>query len=233
MDAESEQEDTSDEDGIEGNGAAATVYECPVCEESFSKGNQLQYHYEEDHSVRDPDVVTQVSHQCEMCKMNFARKFQLYKHKGWKLNWRTEPKAEPCKAKAAIMETRARVQSKGWTPIHNGPELPPPEGWWIATDGSGTGVAGWGVAIFRMPLEGDEPYKILYGPVMTDAWDHRWLGARETTNNTAELSAIAEAMLWLKQEADDGGTLPVMRRYDSTYAANIAKGVYKFAKSNT
>ena len=68
------------------------------------------------------------------------------------------------------------------------------------------------------------PSHYLYGPVMTDMWDHRWIGARDHTNNTGELSAIIEAMLWLLQEAPDNGSEPVMLRYDSQYAANLATG---------
>ena len=220
---EEESEESSEEEREDTEGTRRE-YKCPVCGESHGKGNQLQYHYDEDHSVRDPDIVTVTSHQCEMCNMNFARKYQLYKHKGWTLKWSKEPKAEPCKAKAAALETRDRVEARGWTPVYHGPELPPPEGWWIATDGSGTGMGGWGVAIFRTPIQGDEPHKLLYGPVMTDSWDHRWLGAREATNNTAELTAIGEAMLWLKQEAGDDGTLPVMLRFDSKYAVDSSRG---------
>ena len=75
----------------------------------------------------------------------------------------------------------------------HGPAGPPPVGWWIATDGSGKermigGVpvrkAGWGFAVFRMPLLGDVPDYVIHGPVLTQEWDHRWIGARELTNNT-------------------------------------------------
>ena len=59
---------------------------------------------------------------------------------------------------------------------------------------------------------------------MTDMWDHRWIGARDETNNTGELSAITEAMLRLLQEAADNGVEPIMLRYDSEYAANSAMG---------
>ena len=208
------------------------TYTCPVCEDKFEAGNQLQFHYDSDHSVRSPDIVTTLSKRCGMCGCVFARKHQLYKHVGWKLNWAQEPKAELCRARAENRERQTATRGSGWYPVVLGPPRPPPEGWWIATDGSGqesrqgNKTAGWGVAIFRMPLVGDTPAVTLYGPVMTDMWDHRWLGAREKTNNTGELSAIGEAMLWLAQEAPDEGGLPVMLRYDSEYAANIALGRY-------
>ena len=57
-------------------------------------------------------------------------------------------------------------------------------------------------------------------------WDHRWLWARERTNNTAELSGIIEALLRLMQEAPDNESEPVMIRYDCKYAANTALGRY-------
>ena len=45
------------------------------------------------------------------------------------------------------------------------------------------------------------------------------------TNNTGELPAIAEAMIWLLEEAPDTGVEPVELRYDSYYAANLAQGI--------
>eukprot|EP00973_Karenia_brevis_P066701 9273268-Karenia_brevis.AAC.1 len=38
-------------------------------------------------------------------------------------------------------------------------------------------------------------------------------------------------MLWLRDEAPDGGETPVLLRFDSFYAANIAQGVWE-PKSN-
>ena len=221
---EGEVEEVAEQRGEEGK------YQCPVCSEEFKAGNQLQYHYDAEHSVRDPDIVTVLSKQCEFCRTVFARKDQLYKHIGWTLNWKKEPTAEPCEAKAAGIGDYRLKESK-WEPVQNGPALPPPKGWWIATDGSGqtkneVKSAGWGVAIWRIPVEGDTPDYMLYGPVITKPWDHRWLGARERTNNTAELSAIIEACLWLRDEAPDSGGEPVMLRYDSQYAANISLGRY-------
>ena len=59
--------------------------------------------------------------------------------------------------------------------------------------------------IFRWPVVGFDPEHVLHGPVVTERWSELWVGAREHTNNTGELSAIAEAMLWLLEEAQDGG----------------------------
>jgi ribonuclease HI len=112
-------------------------------------------------------------------------------------------------------------------------------GWWISTDGFGQVLrdgervekrAGWGVIVFRNNGGPDTlsmlPDFVLHAPVVTQAWDHRWIGAREATNNTAELSAIGEAMLWLRDEAPDEGWAPLHIRYDSEYAANIARGTW-------
>jgi ribonuclease HI len=82
------------------------------------------------------------------------------------------------------------------------------------------------VAIFRWPVEGEAPEFVLHGPVVVGAWDPMWMGAGERTNNCAELSAVGETMLWLLHEAPDEGNTPVHIRYDSTYAANLAQGVW-------
>lgn len=197
-------------------------YECPVCNEKFKHGNQLQFHYDAEHSVRDPEVVTVISRQCLFCKEFFARKQQVWQH--------------VCPAKARLRE-RIKMDIGEWHTTIHGPPLPPPEGWWVATDGSGQSrgegdrYAGWGAVVFRMPLVGDLPDYVLHGPVVTQEWDHLWMGARESTNNTGELMAIGEAMIWLRDEAPDNGTTPVTLRFDSYYAANMAQGIWD-PKSN-
>ncbi len=141
----------------------------------------------------------------------------------------------------ARLENRKRLETDlgRWLPVVYGPANKPPQGWWIATDGSGqtmghgknaTAHAGWGTIIFRQEAEGQvnlNPDFILHAPVVLQDWDHRWIGAREATNNTAELSAIGEAMLWLLEEVPDDGTLSVKLRYDSEYAAKIAHGIWE------
>eukprot|EP00969_Alexandrium_andersonii_P104793 4623563-Alexandrium_andersonii.AAC.1 len=59
-------------------------------------------------------------------------------------------------------ESGGPLARQSWGPVRYGPELPPPEGWWIATDGSGGGraegvKAGWGAVIFRWPVRGMSP----------------------------------------------------------------------------
>ena len=69
------------------------------------------------------------------------------------------------------------------------------------------------------------PDYALHAPVITEEWNKLWLGARDVTNNTGELSAIGEAMLWLLHEAPDDNRIPVKLRYDSMYAAHMAQGI--------
>ena len=60
----------------------------------------------------------------------------------------------------------------------------------------------------------------LHGPVVLDASSPLSLGAELGSNNTAELSAFGEALLWLKDEEPTGG-LPAVLHYDSTYAKKV------------
>jgi ribonuclease HI len=203
-------------------------YECPVCQKILPTGSQLQYHYDEEHSIRDPQIVTTLCHQCPECKGYFG--CNLHKHK------------PICPAKLELRKA-LNTEFGQWLPVMYGPPPPPPVQWWIATDGSGQTVirdgaqariAGWGAVIFRYdgPDQLDMiPDYILHAPVVVQAWDHRWMGARELTNNTGELSAIGEAMLWLLEEAPDDHNVPVHIRYDSEYAANMARGRWA-VKSN-
>ena len=93
---------------------------------------------------------------------------------------------------------RQQMELGPWLPLRLGPTLPAPESWHIATDGSGQqirqdgnmrSIAGWGVVIFRAPVCTDVPDYVLHAPVVTEPWDHLWMGARECTNNTGEVSS--------------------------------------------
>ncbi len=66
------------------------------------------------------------------------------------------------------------------------------------------------------------------GPVITSPSAEGFLGAEVGSNNTAELSGFAAALRWLLVE---GSEVPAMIRADSTYAGNLASGVWK-AKKN-
>ena len=65
----------------------------------------------------------------------------------------------------------------------------------------------------------------LYAPVCLDKEDQRFLGAEQASNNTGELSAIAEALLWLKDECPGPASIPAEVVYDSKYAADLTLGV--------
>ena len=75
----------------------------------------------------------------------------------------------------------------------------------VADPGEQQQRAGWGVAIFREPMDLEKPDFKLYGPVILERWDPLWLGATRHTNNTGELTAIAEACAWILEEEEGGG----------------------------
>jgi len=85
--------------------------------------------------------------------------------------------------------------------------------------------AGWGVVVVRGGAIAAERY----GPVVIDPADPTYLGAEVCSNNTGELSALCEALLFLRDEATPAGRATV--RYDSKYAANIASGAFKAHKN--
>lgn len=65
------------------------------------------------------------------------------------------------------------------------------------------------------------------GPVVVEASNVGWRGADRATNNTGELTAVLEALEW----AVGQGLREVVIRYDSEYAAHMARGDWK-AKVN-
>lgn len=79
----------------------------------------------------------------------------------------------------------------------------------------------------------------MFGPVIISATDnsmfaHFHLGANLGSNNTGELSAIAESLIWIRQLAFDR-TIPTLKRavicYDSEYAAKSISGEYNGKKN--
>ena len=97
----------------------------------------------------------------------------------------------------------------------------------IATDGSAApssvdapASAGWAFVVHREGLlEGPEVE--CWGEVLVDDKDPRALGAESLTNNAAELWALAEAFLWLRDESGDNKSIPITLVYDS----EVAKGL--------
>lgn len=101
--------------------------------------------------------------------------------------------------------------------------------------------AGWGAVVLkgctgtqRFPSDcsaTDNPDCVveLWGPVCTEKSSSQFLGAEHGSNNTGELSAVAQVLRWLLYT--DKTDRPVLIRHDSVYAANIAKGVFKASKN--
>ena len=99
-------------------------------------------------------------------------------------------------------------------------------------DVDATTPASWAFVV----VEGDLPHgrgsgEVVHeeaGPVITDSEAPAFLGAEVGSNNTAELSAFAQALRWLLLQASDASALI---RADSIYAGNLADGSWK-AKAN-
>ena len=67
-----------------------------------------------------------------------------------------------------------------------------------------------------------------YGRVQTNPDADDFIGAEVGSNNTGELTAMAEALRWLLKHNEER---EVLVRTDSTYAGNIASGQWR-AKAN-
>ncbi|CAJ1372163.1 unnamed protein product [Effrenium voratum] len=110
------------------------------------------------------------------------------------------------------------------------------DAWHLFVDGScpanrqvgKTTAAGWGVAVYQQQSGERSIFAELFGPVVTDLASPLSLGATCGSNNTGELSAMAEACLWL---LDQSLLYPAVLHYDSEYAANIALGRNKAHKN--
>ena len=92
--------------------------------------------------------------------------------------------------------------------------------------------AGWGVVVIVGSNDlGRGNGEILHefnGKVVTDSRDSKYIGAEVGSNNTAELTAFAEALRWVLSE---GGDSKIIIKTDSQYAGNQATGAWK-AKAN-
>ncbi|KAL3926278.1 MAG: hypothetical protein SGPRY_003371 [Prymnesium sp.] len=80
--------------------------------------------------------------------------------------------------------------------------------------------------------EGEQCVVELFGPVTLDTGSPYFLGAEVGSNNTAELSAICEALLWLVEQAGPSGNAPAAIYYDSEYAAKQLQGLWKTNKNH-
>lgn len=87
---------------------------------------------------------------------------------------------------------------------------------------SGCVLAGWGLVV---EAANDVPSEDFYGPVILDLDHPHFLGATRGTNNTAELSAMGMALVWLLRNKES--RRPARILFDSLYAANVALGIYR------
>ena len=97
------------------------------------------------------------------------------------------------------------------------------------TDGSeDLGKAGWAYAVLiGGDAIGDEGASLTsegYGPVVTSAAHPAYLGARKHTNNTAELTALAELLRALLSSSPQRAGSRGVVRTDSEYAAACMMG---------
>ena len=98
----------------------------------------------------------------------------------------------------------------------------------VSVDGSFDGsLAGWGFTVANQSLD----FLLDFcGPVVVDACQPLFIGARVLSNNTGELSALILALRWVRFHV-----LPhhlVVVEYDSDYAANTTRGSFR-ARANT
>ncbi len=92
--------------------------------------------------------------------------------------------------------------------------------------------AGWGVVIIKDSNDlgrgnGDILHEF-HGKVITGDDEENFIGAEVGSNNTAELTAFAEALRWCLTQ---GGDEDIIIKTDSQYAGNQATGNWK-AKAN-
>jgi len=88
-----------------------------------------------------------------------------------------------------------------------------------------TQPAGWGAVVRD---RGGATIAELYGPVELEKTSPYFLGAEVRSNNTGELSGIAEGLLWLLTVRGPGDAAIY---YDSKYAANITQGLWNAEKN--
>jgi ribonuclease HI len=140
-----------------------------------------------------------------------------------------------------VLSAPARVlMGEATRPAERRPPEPPPEllrrGAGVVTvyvDGSGEGACGWGVVVVSGGRGGaDRTARLVterYGPLVLARDAPPFIGAEKASNNTAELTALAEGLAYLREE--EGTTGPAIVRPDSEYAMDIALGLSKPKKN--
>ena len=133
-----------------------------------------------------------------------------------------------CRVKLRLMVEAPGVVLRPQQQLTEQAQRRPPD--WVAyTDGSeDLGKAGWAYAVLiGGDAIGDEGASLTsegYGPVVTSAAHPAYLGARKHTNNTAELTALAELLrALLSSSPQQAGSRGVVRT-DSEYAAACMMG---------
>uniref|UniRef100_A0A6S8B204 Ribonuclease H n=1 Tax=Aplanochytrium stocchinoi TaxID=215587 RepID=A0A6S8B204_9STRA len=111
----------------------------------------------------------------------------------------------------------------------------------IYTDGACSGnsnvaynihPAGWGFVVLEKKSGVDlVQLHESFGAVTVDGNSKNYIGAEVTSNNTAELSAIAFGLQWILEQKFEKPS-KVVFRYDSEYAAKSVQGHYKNSKKN-
>jgi ribonuclease HI len=206
----------------------------------FAVHNQLHYHYLAEHCITGPGLATYPARTCNKCHRSFILAHLLRKRKcaaaqpavnspgrgadGWRTIELAPPLPRPPRWTLFTDGSYTKARKVGIASGSDGP----------ARQEQRPEKAGWGAAIYRATFSGEgrqvkhedgdtEPTYRIYGPVVVDSQDHRYLGAAIKSNNTGELLAIAEVLLWLLDEAPDDRTVPVTIYFDSQYAGNSAQ----------
>jgi len=95
--------------------------------------------------------------------------------------------------------------------------------------------AGWGFVLFdecRMPSEDSEVLAKAFGPTVVEQGTNYWVGAQKRSNNTSELSAAIEALLYISgQDSEEHPALPRDGRLvwwtDSKYVLGLIQGKFR------
>ena len=69
----------------------------------------------------------------------------------------------------------------------------------------------------------------MYGPAVIDETDAKLLGAEKHSNNIGEITALIEALLWIRDRSPLG--TPLDGYYDSQYAADVAMGKCEISRN--
>ena len=96
-------------------------------------------------------------------------------------------------------------------------------------------ATGWGVVVVKSSGSDEVVLSEMFGTVVLDSSSMYYMGAEVGSNNTAELTAIGEALLWLIENWQgrhaSGRIDTVVIRYDSEYAAQSIMGVFNGKKN--